>query len=154
MKVALLNLIKSLAGNRQTDPPPISPIQLEPAKKILVVEDEVDLRQLYMEILTQEGFEVQGASNGEEGLSLLLKIHPNLVLLDLKMPIMDGTEMLQKMSEQESSKTVPVIILSNAGDIDTMRDAKFYSNVKTFLIKANVTPPDIVNNVKTIIGQI
>lgn len=153
MKVALLNLLKNITGKKQTGPTTelSAQVKLEASKKVLVVEDDDALRQLYVEVLTQEGFEAQGAENGEVGLFLINKTQPNLVLLDLMMPVMDGKQMLRRMNEQETMKNIPVIVLTNAGDIDSMREVKFYENTKTFLIKANVTPQDIVNNVKTIV---
>lgn len=149
--MALFNLLKAIAGNKQSTPIAVANPKLERSKKILVVEDDEALRQLYVEVLIQEGFEAQGAENGQVGLSLITQMQPTLILLDLMMPILDGKQMLRMMNEQEIMKNIPVIVLTNAGDIDSMSEVKFYKNVKTFLIKANITPQDIVNNVKTIV---
>lgn len=151
MKVTLLNLLKNLAGNKETPPIVVPNPQTMPAKKILVVEDEEALRQLYVEVLSQEGFEVKGAENGQVALSLIPEFQPHLILLDLMMPVMDGKQLLRSMNDQEQMKLIPIIVLTNAGDVDSMREVKFYANAKTFLIKANVTPQDIVNSVKTLV---
>ena len=148
--MSFLNAFKKL-GAKNTDAPSTLPPQFEPPKKILIVEDEESLRSLYLEILQHEGFEVKGAENGQLALSAFPQFMPSLILLDLMMPVMNGKEFLRTMSEQESLKNIPVIVLTNAGDIDSMNEVKYYSNVKTFLIKASITPQDIVNNVKTLI---
>lgn len=150
MKVVLLNLLKNIGGSKKTPPIVVPNPQTIPAKRILVVEDEEALRQLYIEVLSQEGFEVKGAENGQVALSLIPQFQPNLILLDLMMPVMDGKQLLRNMNDQEQMKLIPVIVLTNAGDVDSMREVKFYGNAKTFLIKANVTPLDIVNSVKTL----
>lgn len=128
----------------------VSPLQ-SIKKRILVVDDELSLRQLYSEMLTAEGYDVKEASNGQEGLLVCESFKPQLILLDLMMPVMNGIAMLQKLRESNEFKELPVIVLTNAGDIDSMRDAKFFGNARAFLIKANVTPQDILNNVKTLL---
>ena len=77
---------------------------------------------------------------------------PNIVLLDSLMPVLDGKTMLHKLREIPEFKTLPVIVLTNAGDADNMRETKFYDNASAFLIKSNVTPGDIANQVKTLIN--
>ncbi len=147
--MAILSVFKKFGTKKAETPITTTPL-VEARKKIMVVEDEESLRTLYVEILQQEGFEVYSAQNGQAALSLFAKTQPNLILLDLMMPGMNGKELLRTMGEHEELKNIPVIVLTNAGDIDSMNEVKYYPNVKTFLIKANVTPQDIVNNVKTI----
>ena len=65
------------------------------------------------------------------------------------MPVMDGKTLLRTIRAMPEFETLPVIVLTNAGDIDSMKETKFYSNANAFLIKANVTPEDIINQVKT-----
>lgn len=149
MQMAFLNVLKNF-GTKKADTTPVTTPQTEAYKKIMVIEDEDSLRSLYTEILQLEGFEVRGAENGQVALTLLPQFFPDLILLDLMMPVMNGKEFLRAMSESESLKNIPVIVLTNAGDIDSMNEVKFYPNTKTFLIKASVTPQDIVNNVKTL----
>jgi CheY-like chemotaxis protein len=64
------------------------------------------------------------------------------------MPVMDGKVMLKRLREMPEFKTLPVIVLTNAGDVDTIRETKSYYNASDFLIKSNVTPDDILNKVR------
>jgi DNA-binding response OmpR family regulator len=121
-------------------------------KKILIVEDEAVLADALEITLKGEGFEVFKAVNGQLGLEMALANKPNIVLLDLLMPVMDGKTMLHKLREIPEFKTLPVVVLTNAGDADNMRETKFYDNASAFLIKSNVTPGDIANQVKTLIN--
>lgn len=131
-------------------PQPAAP--LPPSKKVLVVEDDESIRSLYADILRAENYEVITAENGQVGLDQIQKTHPNLLLLDLMMPVMDGKTLLRTLRAMPEFKELPVIVLTNAGDVDSMKETKFYSNANAFLIKANVTPEDIIQNVKTYIG--
>lgn len=148
--MALINFIKSIGSKKSEPSSSVENPKFEEPKKVLVVEDDISLRQLYVEVLTQEGFTVSQAENGQIGLEQVARDRPSIILLDLMMPIMDGKEMLAKMNTDLSLKDIPVIVLTNAGDVDSMHEVRFYNNVKTFLIKANVTPLDIVNNIKTL----
>jgi DNA-binding response OmpR family regulator len=121
------------------------------AKKVLIVEDDGYIRDAYAEMLRSEGFEVITAENGQAGLEAVKANKPNLILLDLMLPIMDGKQMLHAVREIPEFKTLPVIVLTNDGTAESMKETKFYNNANDFLIKANVTPADIVAKVKTFI---
>ena len=139
---------KNDTPNTNEAPPPDGPAQ---RKKVLIVEDETTLADALEITLRDEGFDVLKATNGQLGLDMATANKPNIILLDLLMPIMDGKSMLHKLREIPEFKTTPVIVLTNAGDADNMRETKFYDNAAAFLIKANVTPGDIANQVKTLI---
>jgi DNA-binding response OmpR family regulator len=81
-------------------------------KKILIVEDETALNMSMADTFTAEGFEVFKAADGEEGLKLAIEIKPDIILLDLLMPKMDGRMMLKKLRESPAGKNLPVIILT------------------------------------------
>ena len=83
------------------------------AKKILIVEDEATLNKALMEFLTGEGFEILSALDGEKGLEMAKKDNPDLILLDLLMPKMDGFAVLKELKERKI--VLPVIITSNLG---------------------------------------
>ncbi len=95
----------------------------ESKKTILVVEDDASELKALVDKFTREGFSVLQAKNGEEGLESALKNHPDLILLDIVMPKMDGMTMLKKLREtDEWGKTVPVIILTNLTSADEGRN--------------------------------
>lgn len=121
-----------------------------PPKKILVVEDDQMLRDFYVELLQQQGYAVLQATNGQEGFDTIVAQKPNLVLLDLMMPIMDGKAMLHTIRQIPEFKNLPVIVLTNAGDVDSIQYMKLYENVNEFFIKANVNPEEIINRVKNL----
>jgi DNA-binding response OmpR family regulator len=86
-------------------------------KKILIVEDETALRHAMSERLSREEYELHEARDGEEGLAAALQDMPNLIILDLEMPRMDGTQMLKHLREDERGKKVKVIVLTNVSDL-------------------------------------
>ena len=89
------------------------------AKNILCVEDEPEMVDLIRLILARRGFNVQGASGGVEGIRLIREKHPDLVLLDLMMPDMDGWEVYQQMKADEKTRNIPVIVVTaKAQNID------------------------------------
>jgi len=120
-------------------------------KKAVIVEDDKDLRDFYAELLTSAGLLVSTAENGQTGLETVISQKPDIVLLDLMMPVMDGISMLHQMRAIPEFKKTPVIVLTNAGDADNMKQTQFYDNANAFLIKANVTPDEVLNRVKSLI---
>lgn len=89
--------------------------------KILVIDDEKDLRFLFKKILTPEGYTVLTAQNGYDGIKINQKSDPDIILLDLKMPGINGIETLRRIRKKDSS--VIVIIITGYGDAETIRDA-------------------------------
>jgi CheY-like chemotaxis protein len=123
-----------------------SPPVAAPKHKVLVVDDDQFLREFYQELLTGSGYQVLTANNGQEALVAALN-KPDVILLDIMMPVMDGNEVLRQLSQNPQTKEIPVIILTNAGSINNMDHAKIYSAYK-FLIKTNVTPEEVLSEVK------
>ena len=121
-------------------------------KKILIVEDEAPLRNAVTDILTFEGFQVFQAKNGQEGLDLALKERPDLILLDLMMPIMDGLTMLEKLrQDQEFGKTAAVILLTNINDPEKVAMATEAGSYD-FLVKSDWNIEDVVRKIKGRLG--
>ncbi len=121
-------------------------------KKILIVEDEAPLRNAVTDILTFEGFTVFQAKNGQEGLDLALKEHPDLILLDLMMPIMDGLTMLEKLRQDaEFGKTAAVILLTNINDPEKVAMATEAGSYD-FLVKSDWNIEDVVKKIKGRLG--
>jgi len=90
-----------------------------PVKHIVCIEDEPEMIDLIRLILSRRGYEVHGAPGGKEGLKLVRELIPDLVLLDLMMPEMDGWEVYQQMKAEESTRNIPVIVVTaKAQNID------------------------------------
>jgi two-component system response regulator VicR len=82
------------------------------SKMILCIEDEQEMIDLMRLILNRRGFEIRGANGGKEGLEIIRNDHPDLVLLDLMMPDMDGWEVYQQMKSDETTRNIPVIVVT------------------------------------------
>lgn len=120
------------------------------AKKILLVEDEAVLLELLADKFKDSGFFVSTAQNAETGIKLALQDHPDLILLDLILPKMDGLTMLRKLRKDSWGKEVPVIILSNLNDQKKISEA-MRIGVYDFLVKSNVKLADVVKQVKEVL---
>lgn len=121
--------------------------------KVLIVEDEEYLREFYEELLKSEGYDVFTASNGKDGLALCYQTIPHVILLDMMMPVLGGMEVLRELRKNEKTRDIPVIILTNAGNIENIENAKFQKVFK-FLIKSNINPSEIITNTKEAILSI
>ncbi|HKX72410.1 MAG TPA: response regulator [Candidatus Saccharimonadales bacterium] len=117
------------------------------SKKILVVEDELALSQVLSDRFTEEGFDVQTAADGEEGLQKATTWQPDLVLLDIVMPKMDGMTMLHKLRADPVGKTMPVILLTNLSDTEDVYDA-MANGVYDFLVKSHWDLEDLIHEVQ------
>lgn len=120
--------------------------------KILIVEDDKFLRELISQKIIKEGYEVLDAVDGEEGVQKAQAERPDLILLDLILPGMDGFEVLRKIKEDEGTNTIPVIILSNLGQKEDV-DKGIEFGAKDYLIKAHFTPAEIIEKIKSVLGQ-
>jgi len=120
-------------------------------KKILIVEDEAPLRNAVSDILSFEGFTVFQAKNGQEGLDISLKEHPDLILLDLMMPVMDGLTMLEKLRADDWGKGASVILLTNINDPGKVAQATEAGSYD-FLVKSDWNIEDVVKKIKTRLG--
>ncbi|HKD43173.1 MAG TPA: response regulator [Myxococcaceae bacterium] len=90
----------------------LNPTNGHPPPSILVVDDDPDILEALSEILESEGFAIRQARNGQEALEILETVSPNLILLDLMMPVMDGWEFAEKMRRRVDWSQIPVIVLS------------------------------------------
>lgn len=122
-------------------------------KRILVIEDDRDLREAIVDKFRQEKFEVLEAQNGEEGLAAALREKPDLLIVDIIMPKMDGTEMLKKVRENEWGRNVPVMILTNISDAEKLAEA-LEIGVDEYLLKAEWKLQDVLEKAKKIMGVI
>jgi len=117
------------------------------AKTILIIEDDKFLRELIARKLLGENYEISEAIDGEEGIKKVKEEKPDLVLLDLILPGIDGFEVLSRMKEDPILAQIPVIILSNLGQKDDVERGLKLGAVD-YLIKAHFTPGEIIDKIK------
>lgn len=120
-------------------------------KQILVVEDDQFLRGLMVKKLESEDFDVMQAVDGESGLRLAREKKPDLILLDLVLPGIDGFEVLKQLKADSDTADMQVVVLSNLGQKDDI-DRALSLGAKDYLIKAHFTPGDIVEKVKVLLS--
>lgn len=118
--------------------------------KIAVIEDDIPICNLYKMKLELSNFEVKTAHNGEDGFELIKEYSPALILLDLKMPIMTGDEMLQKIRETDWGSKPRVIILTNISRDEAPHNLRLL-NVDRYIVKAHHTPSQVIDIVKEIL---
>lgn len=119
----------------------------ETQKKILIVEDEPVFLELLIEKFKNHNFEVVTATNGKEGLQMAEREHPDAIVTDLTMPIMDGVEFIRNLRAKDSwGKQVFVIILSNRGDMDSIADT-IDLGAHHYFVKADIDPNKVVDSV-------
>jgi DNA-binding response OmpR family regulator len=121
-------------------------------KKILFVEDEEALQKTLGEILKQEGYEVIPALDGEAGFNLVKPEKPDLILLDLILPKMDGFEVLKRLKADGETKDIPVIVLTNLEGIGDVGKA-IELGATTYLVKAQYSLDEVLEKIKKALGE-
>jgi len=116
-------------------------------KKILFIEDESALQKTFRDILEKEGYQMISALDGESGLRLAKSEKPDLILLDLILPRKDGFEVLKELKEDEATKEIPVIVLTNLEDVESIEKA-IGLGATTYLVKAQYTLEEVIQKVK------
>ena len=119
---------------------------------ILIIEDEVDIREVYTDILEEAGFTVIEAVDGDEGLSKALAGGWDLLLLDIMLPKIDGLEILKKVRGQEALAHKPVVLLTNLGRESIIKEG-FEVGANGYLIKSELTPDQMVSEVKGFLNE-
>lgn len=120
--------------------------------RILFIEDETTLQKTLSAILKDQGFEVASAFDGETGLALAREKKPNIILLDLILPKMDGFGVLTELKKDPGLKDVPVIVLTNLEAVEDVEKV-IELGATTYLVKANYDLPEIAAKVKEILGK-
>ena len=119
-------------------------------KRIVIVEDDKFLRDLISQKLSREGFFVHAAENGEDGEKFIYEDAPDIILLDIILPGMDGFEVLERIKKNEKVKNIPVLVLSNLSqksDIDRAKEL----GAEDFMVKSNFTPEEISKKIQDIL---
>ncbi len=125
---------------------------LDKAKLVLIVEDDPQISEALHDGLEIAGFKVKTAANGEEGLKAALKNHPDLILLDLMMPVKNGHEVLAELRKDKWGAKVPVTVLTNATDNVDIFKATQQGNTN-YAIKSSMKLEDIIGMIKVRIAK-
>lgn len=119
--------------------------------KIVIIEDDRSILEMYSLKFRAEGFTVYGASNGEDGLKVLSGTNPDVVLLDLMMPVMDGETMLKHLRATPWGKAIPVFIMTNLSRDEAPKGLERLG-VTDYIIKANTTPHAVWEKVQAVLS--
>lgn len=119
-------------------------------RRVAIIEDEMSICEMYKIKLSIAGYEVRSARNGQEGLVLTESFKPHLILLDLRMPVMSGDEMLKELRQTDWGANIRVIILTNISRDEAPRSLQFL-NIERYIVKAHHTPAQVAEIVQEIL---
>ena len=122
-----------------------------PMTKIAIIEDDAAISQMYRMKFEADGFDVQLANNGKRGVAMVESFLPDLILMDLQMPEMNGFEALTAIRKEKWGKDIPVIILTNLGQEESPKEIKSLG-IQSYIVKAELTPRQVVQRVKEALG--
>lgn len=124
---------------------------MKTAKKILIVDDDPLISRMYEKKLSNDGYRIETASDGEEGLAKAIRGKPDLILLDVMMPKMNGVETLKALQREPSTKNIPIFILTNLGDREEdIANAKKLGALD-YLIKSQISLQELSQRVQTVV---
>lgn len=123
-------------------------------QKILIVEDDQILREMYKDQFEKNGYHVTVAIDGAQGLQLALQDHPNLILLDLALPAMNGTAVMEKLRNDEWGKDVSIIILTNLNIDGALLNKMIQNHPAYCLMKVGVTPDEVMAKAQEILKSV
>ena len=115
--------------------------------KIAIIEDDPVISQMYRFKFEASNFEVQLANNGKRGIEMVKSFQPDLILLDLQMPEMNGADALEIIRKNDWGKNIPVIILTNMGEEESPKKLRALG-IHSYIVKANLTPNQVLERVK------
>lgn len=118
--------------------------------KVLVVEDDPLMSRMYQRVFAFEGFDVQLAGNGQDGLALLKQFKPDIMLIDMMMPVMNGGDMLVAVKADPAVKDIPVIMLTNLAEPKTAEEM-LAKGAAQYIVKSKYSPTEIVDIVRKMI---
>lgn len=124
----------------------------EENSKIAIIEDDIAIVQMYQMKFEAEGYEVAFAEDGEQGLKLIEEFQPDIVLLDLMMPVMNGDDVLKKIRKEDWGKDLKVIILTNMGESEAP-DEMEELGVEEYIVKSDLTPKEVAAKIKQALGD-
>lgn len=119
--------------------------------KIAIIEDDPVISQMYRMKFESDGFDVQLANNGVRGVALVESFKPDIMLLDIQMPEMDGATALAHIRKEAWGKDIPAIILTNLGEEEAPKELRALG-IHSYIVKAELTPRQVVGRVKQALG--
>ncbi len=120
--------------------------------KIAILEDDPTISQMYRMKFESEGFDVRMAANGRVGIEVVKSFAPDIILLDIQMPEMNGPEALQGIRALKDHQTTPVVVLTNLGEEEAPPEMRSLG-IHSYIVKANYTPRQVVAHVKEVIDS-
>jgi DNA-binding response OmpR family regulator len=121
------------------------------AAKILIIEDDRYISKMYQLKHSLDGFDVQLAENGRQGVEKVKDFHPDIILLDILMPELDGFEVLKMVKGDEDTKNIPVLIMSNLGQEDHIEKGMSLGALG-YIVKSQYTPSRVVEKIKEVLA--
>jgi CheY-like chemotaxis protein len=118
---------------------------------VCIVDDDPDILEIYQTKFEQSGYIVFTATNGDEGLAIVREHHPDILLLDIQMPVKNGVEVIKEMGTNPEFKGIPIIVLSNVDDVDMFREVGKLERTNFYLIKSLTTPQKAVDIVREVL---
>jgi len=119
-------------------------------KKVCIVDDEMNILEIYSKAFSQSGYDVVTAADREDGLKVIREQNPDIALIDVLMPKMDGLELLAELKKDPELQKIPVIIMSNVNDSETMTKAGELG-ISFYLVKSLFEPMKVVDHVKEVL---
>lgn len=119
--------------------------------KIAIIEDDEAIVQMYRLKFDADGYEVKTAGDGMAGLKLIADFKPDIVLLDLMMPVMNGLDVLARLRKDATTKDLKVVVLTNMGDAETASKA-FAMKATDYIVKAEMTPREVSEKIKQLLA--
>jgi two-component system alkaline phosphatase synthesis response regulator PhoP len=125
---------------------------MDSGKVILLVDDDLTLREMYDERLKAEGFSIIQANNGEEALQKAKDNKPNIILLDIMMPKINGFDVLKELKGNDDTKSIPVIVLTALiQDVDKLQGMKL--GAADYIVKSETMPGEVIEKIQKAMGQ-
>ena len=115
--------------------------------KILIIEDDPYVQRMYKRIFAHQKYQTELTSTGEEGLNVAKSKLPDLILLDIMLPGLNGIEVLKELKDDPKTKTIPVLMLTNVGEEDIVRQANELG-ADSYMVKADFTPDQLLAQIK------
>jgi DNA-binding response OmpR family regulator len=120
--------------------------------RVLIIEDDQLIQNMYKQIFTFEKFDVSTAKDGQEGVDIVTQVNPDIILLDMMMPRMNGFQVLEHLKSDDSTRGIPVIMLSNFDDDSNVQEALRLGAIK-YLVKSAHDPKEITEIVKSLLHK-